>query len=131
MKRMIFSLLIFTGLLPGCTVYQIDSKDTTQNFYPSKKSIDEVTYMEKVDRPYEEIGVVTVTTERRQTLEDVLPKLKQEAAILGGDVITDVQTDATGSWKKAVSVWKKIKLQKLLGNAYVRANYTARVLVLK
>ena len=131
MKSVILSLLIFTGLLSGCTVYQIDSKDTTQNFYPPKKSIDEVAYMEKVDKPYEEIGIVTVTTERRQTLEDVLPKLKQEAAILGGDIITDIQTDATGSWKKAVSVWKKIKLQKLLGNAYVRANYTARVLVLK
>ena len=131
MKPAISSLLIIIGLLSGCTVYQIDSRDTTQNFYPPKKSIDEVAYMEKVDKPYEEIGIVTVTTERRQTLEDVLPKLKQEAAILGGDVITDIQTDSTGAWKNAISIWKKVKLQKLLSNAYVRANYTARVLVLK
>ena len=75
--------------------------------------------------------VILPLTERRQILEDVLPKLKQEAAILGGDVITDIQTDATGAWKNAIGVWKRMKLQKLLGNAYVRANYTARVLVLK
>ena len=117
-------MLLAIGLLSGCTVYQIDSKDTTQEFYPPKSSIDAVKYMEKVDQPYQEIGVVTVTTERRQTLDDVLPKLKQEAAILGGDVITDIQTDATGAWKK-------LKPQKLFGNAYIRTNYTAKVLVLK
>ena len=129
-KIFVFIAFIFLGV--GCSVYQIDSKDTTQDFYPPKKSIDEVMYMETVDQPYEEIGIVTVTTERRQTLEDVLPKLRQEAAILGGDAITDIRTDATGSWKKMTSVsWKKIKLQKLLGNAYIRANYTARVLALK
>ena len=105
-------------------MYSIDSKDTTQNFYPPKKSIDEVVYMEKMDKPYEEIGIVTITTERRQTLDEILPKLKQEAAILGGDVITDIQTDATG-------FWKSIKFQKLLGNGYIRCNVSAKVLVLK
>ena len=111
----------------GCTLYQIDSKDTTQDFYAPKKSIDDVTYMEKVDKPFVEIGTVTVTTERRQTLDDVLPKLKQEAAILGGDVITDIQTDAGGIWTKL----KGEKMKKLLGNSYIRANFTAKVLVLK
>ena len=108
----------------GCTFYQIDSKDTTLDFYPPKQSIDDVKYMETVDQPYEEIGIVTVTTERRQTLEDVLPKLKQEAAILGGDVITDVKEDTGGTWKN-------VKLQKLFGNASIRTHHTAKVLVLK
>lgn len=124
MKKQIFTLMLLAVAFSGCTVYSIDSKDTTQNFYPPKTSIDDVKYLEKVDQPYEEIGEVTVTTERRQSLEDVLPKLKQEAAVLGGDVITDIKTDATGSWKS-------IKLQKLLGNAYIRCNFTAKVLVLK
>ena len=124
MKYPILSVLVFAALLSGCTVYQIDSKDTTQDFYAPKRNIDDVAYLEKIDKPYEEIGVVTVTTERRQTLEDVLPKLKYEAAILGGDAITDVQTKAGGTWKN-------IKLQKLLGNANIRTQYTAKVVVLK
>ena len=124
MKYFLLSIALMTGLLSGCTVYQIDSKDTTLDFYPPKKSIDEVGYMEKIDKPYEEIGVVSVTTERRQSLEDVLPKLKYEAAILGGDAITDVKTDAGGTWKN-------IKLQKFLANANIRTKYTAKVVVLK
>lgn len=111
-------------LFTGCTVYQIDSQDTTQDFYAPKKSIQEVQYLEKVDQPYIQIGVVTVTTERRQGLDDVLPKLKQEAAILGGDIITDIQSNATGTWKS-------IKFQTLLGNAYVRCEYSAKVLIAK
>ena len=123
MKK-IFLLLSSVVVLTGCTLYQIDSRDTTDNFYTPKTDIGQVQYLEKVDRAYEEIGVVTVTTERRQSLKDVLPKLQQEAAILGGDAITDVQTDATGTWKK-------IKPQKLLGNAYIRETYSAKVIIFK
>lgn len=119
-----FLLLIAAVALTGCTVYQIDSKDTSQDYYPPKTSIEEVQYLEKVDRPYDQIGVVTVTTERRQTLNDALPKLKQEAAILGGDAITDIQSQATDNWKK-------VKPQKLLGNAYIRTTYTAKVIAFK
>jgi uncharacterized protein YbjQ (UPF0145 family) len=82
-----------------------------------------VAYIEKVDKPYTEIGTVTVTTERRQPLEDVLPKLKQEAGMLGADAITDVQGDATDFWKKLP--------QKLIGNAYIRTTYTAKAIVWK
>ncbi len=53
-----------------------------------------------------------------------MPKLKNEAAILGGDAITDIQTDSD-------DLWKKVKPQKLFGNAYTRAKYTAKVVVLK
>ena len=124
MKYFVYPILLMTGFLCGCTVYQIDSKDTTLDFYAPKKSIDDVGYMEKIDKPYEEIGVVSVVTERRQSLEDVLPKLKYEAAILGGDAITDVKTDAGGAWKN-------IKLQKFLANANIRTKYTAKVVDLK
>jgi len=122
--RKIFLLSILAVALTGCTLYQIDSRDTTKDFYPPKTDISQVQYLEKVDRASEEIGEVTVTTERRQSLADVLPKLEQEAAILGGDAITDIQTDATGTWKK-------IRPQKLFGNAYIRATYTAKVIIFK
>ena len=120
----ILALLLLGTFLTGCSIYSIDSRDTTQDFYTPKKSIDEIQYLEKVEQPSIQIGVVIVTTERRQSLEDVLPKLKQEAAILGGDIITDIQSNATGAWKS-------IKFQKLLGNAYVRCEVSAKVLVLK
>lgn len=127
MKRTILSLFLLAALTGGCTVYQIDSKDTSDDFYPPKQSIEDVVYLEIVDQPNIEIGVVTVTTERRQTLEDVLPKLKQEAAILGGDVITDIQTDASGVWQRI----KSDTIRKFLANSSIRTNYSAKVLVLK
>ncbi len=122
--RRIFAWFFLALVLTGCTVYQIDSKNISQDFYPPKTAIDQVQYLENVDKPFEQIGEVTVTTERRQSLADVLPKLKQEAAVLGGDAITDIQTNTTG-------MWKRIKLQKLFGNAYIRATYSAKVIVFK
>ncbi|MBF0503980.1 MAG: hypothetical protein HQL14_02640 [Candidatus Omnitrophica bacterium] len=124
MKHSLFVLLILAVFSTGCTVYQIDSKDTSQDFYAPKTSIDQVTYLEKVDKPYTEIGTVTVTTERNQSIDEVLPKLKQEAAILGADAITDVKCDST-------DMWKQLKPQKLLANAYIRTNYTAKAIIWK
>lgn len=124
MKHTYYILLFLVIFSSGCTVYQINSKDTSQDFYAPKTNISDVAYMEKVDKPYTEIGTVTVTTERNQALDDVLPKLKQEAAILGADAITDLQCDST-------DLWKQIKPQQILGNAYIRATYTAKAIVWK
>ena len=124
MKYILFALLFLTIFSCGCTVYQIDSKETSQDFYASKSNINDVVYMEKVNKPYTEIAIVTVTTERNQTLQNVLPKLKQEAAMLGADAITDIQSDST-------DLWKELPSQKLLGNAYIRTNYTAKAIVWK
>ena len=124
MKRLLFTFLFLAVFSSGCTVYQIDSKETSQDLYVPKTNIDEVAYVEKADKPYTEIGTVTVTTERSQSWQDVLPKLKQEAGMLGADAITDVQNDAT-------DLWKKIAPQKLLGNAYIRTTYTAKAIVWK
>jgi len=124
MKNILFSLLLLTIFSSGCTVYQIDSKDTSEDYFVPKTSIDDVAYVEKADKPYTEIGTVTVTTERRQPLEEVLPKLKQEAGMLGADAITDLQNDAT-------DLWKKYAPQKVLGNAYIRTTYTAKAIVWK
>lgn len=95
MKPIFFSILFLSIFSSGCTVYQINSKDTSEDYYTPKTSIDDVAYLENVDKPYIEIGTVTVTTERVQTLNDILPKLKQEAGMLGADAITDLQNGAT------------------------------------
>lgn len=124
MKRTLFALLFLAAFSSGCTVYQIDSKDSTQDYYVPKTNIGDVAYVENTDKPYTEIATVIVTTERRQALDDVLPKLKQEAGMLGADAITDVKSDAT-------DFWKSIKPQKLLGNAYIRTIYTAKAIVWK
>ena len=95
-----------------------------RSYYPSKKSASEVAYLEKITTPHDIIGYVTVNTERRQQIEDVLEKMKREAAILGADAITDIQTNASGQWKKLPG-------QALLGNAYIRANFTATAVIFK
>jgi hypothetical protein len=122
MKRILFTFLLLSVFTPGCTLYQIDSKDTSEEYYVPKTNITEVAYVEKVDKPFTQIAMVSVTTERRQTLEDVLPKLKQEAGMLGADAITDVHNEAT-------AMWKAVKPQKLLANAYIRTTYSAKAIV--
>jgi hypothetical protein len=127
MAHLLFVILILAVSASGCTFYQIDSKDTTEDYYPPKTNLDDVAYVEssdKLDKPYNEIGLVTVTTERRQTLEDVLPKLKQEAGNLGADAITDIHSDGG-------DFWNSLKPQELLRNAYIRTRYTAKAVVWK
>lgn len=121
-KNIIGIFFVSVLLMTGCSIYQIDSNPSNATYYPPKKSASEIVYLESLGRPHEIIGTVVVTTERRQALENIIPKMQYEAAMLGGDAITDIETDATGTWKK-------IKAQALLGNAFIRANYSARVVV--
>lgn len=121
--KTILNCFVISGvLLTGCSIYQIDSNPTNTKYFPPKKSPSEIVYLESLNVPHEIIGTVVVTTERRQALENIIPKMQYEAAMLGGDAITDIETDATGTWKK-------IKAKALLGNAYIRANYSAKVVV--
>ncbi len=124
MKSTLLILLFLAAFSSGCTVYQIDSKDSSQDYYAPKINIEDVAYVEKVDKPYTEIATVTVTTERNQVLEDILPKLKQEAGMLGADAITDVEGDAT-------DFWKSLPRQQLIGKAYIRTTYTAKAIIWK
>ncbi len=123
MKKL--TLLVFlTFITSACSIYHIDSQGVGTKYYPPKKSPTEIVYLERIDRPHETIGQVVVNTERRQQMNDVLEKMKREAAILGADALTNLQTDATGSWKN-------LPAQELIGNAYVRANFSATVVVFK
>ena len=120
-KNVIF-LIMFVFLASGCSIISVDSKEMTEDIYPSKSSKDQVVYLEEVNQPHKVIATVVVNTERNQRVSDVIEKMKYEAAILGGDAITDLRTDAGG-------IWKKLPVQKFVSNAYVRASFTASVVV--
>ncbi len=121
MKR-IGLILLISLFVSSCSIYRIDSKNTTEEYYRPKHSADDVVFLENVDRPHKTIGVVTVNADRNKPMSDVIEKIKYEAAIIGADAITNIQTDASG-------LWKRLPAQKLVGNAYVRANFTADVVV--
>lgn len=123
MMKKILTVTVLAFLTSSCSIYHVTSTNTTEAFYPPK-SIDDVVYLEHVDRPHEVIATVTVNAERRQPVSGVIDRMRREAAILGGDAITDIQTDATG-------LWKRLPAQQVIGNAYVRANFTASVVVFK
>lgn len=108
----------------GCSLYNINFEDTSDMSHPAKSAPSDVVYLENVSRPSEIIGYVTVSTERRTPIEEVIQKLKPQAALLGGDAITDIQSDASGFWKRP-------GISKILGNAYIRINYRAQVVVFK
>ena len=124
MPKKILSSILMLFCLSGCSIYHITSQEVTTDYYPSKKSASEVIYLEKIDRPYETIGEVIVNTERRRTIDDVLDKIKYEAAVLGADAITNIRSDSTGTWKR-------IPAHDLLKNGYVRANYSATAVIFK
>ena len=124
MKRATLALITICLMFSGCSIYHVNSEDVSTDYYPSKSLASDVVYLENINKAHTIIGYVTVNTERRWTINDVLDKMKREGAILGGDAITNIQTDATGSWKK-------LPAQELIGNAYVRANFSCSVAVFK
>lgn len=108
----------------GCSFYVVDSEDVPQAIYPPKQDPSQVEYLPVVNRPHEVIGIVKVTTQRSQKISKIIDLMKQEAARLGADAITNLSSDATGTWKK-------LKPQELLGNAYINAEYRATAVVFK
>ena len=118
MNRKLFLLLTSVIFLSACSLYRIDSDETAMEFFPSKKSGKDVVYLEKVDQPCETLGTVSINTERRVELSEVIEKIKREAAIIGGDAVTNIQ--------------EKPPVHKgILKNGYIRTNYTAEVLRFK
>ena len=124
MKKVI--LFIALSILAGCSFYSINSEEVTENYYPPKNSVDSVVYLEEVKDPHEVIGFVTVNTERRQKMQDVLEKMKREAAVLGGDAITNI----TRKTSKGGEKMKLAKLKKFFEDGSIRATFTATVISL-
>jgi len=122
-KKLFFGLLSSLLFVSACSLYQVDSDYSTLEFYPPKSSTNQVIYLEVVNRPHIVIGTVTVNAERHQKISHILERMKRETAILGGDAFTNIQTNA-GTGK-----WARIKPKELFGNAHVRANYIADVIV--
>lgn len=112
---MCVSLLI----LSGCSIYRIDAKDMSYDYYPPKKSVQDVKYLEVVSKPFEVIGSVSVDVERSRSMEEVIDKMKYEAVVIGGDAITDLREDVREGTPE------------LLKNAYLRKRYFAKVIVFK
>ena len=123
MIKKILSLAVLVLVTSSCSIYHISSTNTSDDFYP-QNSPENIVFLENIDQPHKVIGIVTVNSERRQSqrLNDIIEKMKREAAILGGDAITEIKTDATGPWKH-------LPAQQMLANGYVRANFTASVVV--
>ena len=93
MLRAAVLVMISFVFFAGCSLYRVDSKDVSSDFYPPKASADQVVYLEKVDKPYDVIGLVKITTDRTSPREEVVAKMRYEAAILGADAITDMASD--------------------------------------
>ena len=119
MIKTLLIVLCTVLLTSSCSIYRVNFEEVTDNYYNPKQPGD-IQVLDQMNQPHEIVGYVTVNTERNQRMEDILYRMKTEAAKLGGDAITNIQTNATGAWKK-------IPAQKFIGNAYVRANYTATV----
>lgn len=109
MLRVILLLILGVVSWNGCSFYRVDSKDMSTDIFPPKDTAEKVVYLEKVDKPYIVIGIVNLSTQRRSPRDEVVARMRQEAAILGGDAITELVCD----------------------NAPVQVHYTAKVIVLK
>ncbi len=109
-----FLLMLLLISVSGCTFYAVDAQEIV--IAPSGKVSTEhdVQYLETVNVPYEVIGHVTVNTERRNSLEEVIEKMKRQVAILGGDAVTNI-----------------IQTDKPSAIAHVRTIYTGTVIVFK
>ncbi len=123
-KNILWVFMLLSFFATGCTSYSLNFEDVTDTSYPAKSSPRDVAYVENIDRPFEVIGYVTVNTERRTPLKEVIERLKPQAALLGGDAITNIESDASGFWKRP-------GISKILGNAYIRVNYRAQVVAFK
>ncbi len=121
MNKSLLCILGLSLILCSCTLYRINSEEVTENFYPAKKSPDEVVYLEEIDRPFEVVGYITVNAERVQGFDEIVEKMKKEAATLGADAVTNIQSGASDAWKKLP--------RRMFENGYVRANFTATAVV--
>jgi hypothetical protein len=109
MLRPAVVIIIFSVIVAGCSLYRVDSKDLSSDLYLPKDSADQIVYIEKLDKPYDVIALLKITADRTSPLEDILVRMRYEAAVLGADAVTDVVSD----------------------HALLRVEYTAKAVVFK
>lgn len=107
MKKFNLSILMLLLISSGCTFYGVDAQEIVMApFGQNKQVASEIQYLETVTVPYEVIGHVTVNTERRNSMEEVIEKMKRQVSMLGGDAITNiVQTDKPSSITRIRTVY--------------------------
>ncbi|MCB9757430.1 MAG: hypothetical protein H6753_03285 [Candidatus Omnitrophica bacterium] len=107
MKKFNLILLMLLFTLSGCTFYGVDAQEIVMApLGQNKPAASEIQYLETVTVPYEVIGHVTVNTERRNSMEEVIEKMKRQVSVLGADAITNiVQTDKPSSITRIRTVY--------------------------
>ncbi len=117
MNRKLYLIVFLALILSACSLYKINSDETSLEFYEPKSTSSQVQFLENADLPgFEVIGTVVVNTERRTPTDVVITKAKREAARLGGDAITNLREEPP------------LRKGKFFKNAYIRTNYRADVL---
>ncbi|PIW64288.1 MAG: hypothetical protein COW13_00975 [Candidatus Omnitrophica bacterium CG12_big_fil_rev_8_21_14_0_65_50_5] len=89
-------LIVVSGLvLSSCSFYNIKSQQDSSEAVATqqKKSFMDIEYAPEVTRSYQVIGTLRVKTERNRDWDDVIRKMKMEAAVMGGDAVTDIILD--------------------------------------
>lgn len=105
-----FILLLSTILLPtltGCTYYRVNADEIAFNTVHPNENQHDIQYLETVNVPYEVLGTVVVSTERRNSMEEVVEKMKRQISVLGGDAVTNiVQIDEPSAIKRIRTKYK-------------------------
>lgn len=91
----VFLALVAGFILASCSFYSINSVDESSApvMPDAKKSFFDVEYAPEPTEKYTVVGTVRAKTERNRDFDDVIRKMKMEAAVIGGDAITDVKLD--------------------------------------
>lgn len=84
-----YLVILLSVLVSGCTFYNVNGEAIHYNS-PDETANKQIQYLETVNVPYDVVGQVTVYTERRNSLENVAEQMKRQAAILGGDAVTNI-----------------------------------------
>ena len=111
------NLLIFVLMLAvsSCTFYKVDTQEIIISPHrQSKQANSQIQYLETITVPYDVVGHVTVNTERRNSMEEVIEKMKHQASLIGGDAFTNI-----------------VQIDKPSAIAHVRTVYTATVVIFK
>jgi hypothetical protein len=119
--RNIMLVICLAFLTTSCSLYTSDSVDSGLDYYPEKKSYEDVQYLETMSQPHQVIGQAKVNAERNQKHSNVIRQLRETAAAMGGDAITNVTVNRAPQTLKI----------KRFENSYIRAIYSADVVILK
>lgn len=89
----ILSAFLAVFCFASCSFYSIESREDSPVITQPKKSFFDVEYEPEIKRKYVVIGDLRVRTERNRNMNDVIRKMKMEAALMGADAVTGIRID--------------------------------------